>query len=42
MSDKGNARTGQLAKVLSARFTRTELRTLMAATALIERQGASI
>jgi DNA-binding MarR family transcriptional regulator len=42
LRNKRNARTEQLAKALSARFTRSELTTLMAAAPLIERLGQSL
>ena len=42
LRNKRNARTEQLAKALSARFTRSELTTLMTAAPLIERLGQSI
>jgi DNA-binding MarR family transcriptional regulator len=40
--DKRNARTEQLARVLSAEFTRSEIRQLMAAAPLIERLAQRI
>jgi DNA-binding MarR family transcriptional regulator len=42
LRNKRNARTEQLAKALSAGFTRSELTTLMAAAPLIERLGQSL
>jgi DNA-binding MarR family transcriptional regulator len=42
LRDKGNARTEQLAKVLQAEFTRSELRQLRAAAPLIERLAQSL
>jgi len=42
LRDKRNARTEQLAKVLSAEFTRSELDQLMAAVPLIERLAQRI
>ena len=42
LRDKRNARTGQLAKALSAGFTPAELRQLMEAAPLIERLAQSI
>lgn len=40
--NKRNARTEQLARVLSAEFTRSELKQLMAAAPLIERLAQSV
>jgi DNA-binding MarR family transcriptional regulator len=42
LRNKRNARTEQLAKALSAGFTRSELATLRAAAPLIERLGQSL
>ncbi len=42
LRNKRNARAEQLAKALSAGFTRSELTTLMAAAPLIERLGQSL
>jgi DNA-binding MarR family transcriptional regulator len=42
LRNKRNARAEQLAKALSAGFTRSELATLRAAAPLIERLGQSL
>jgi DNA-binding MarR family transcriptional regulator len=42
LRDKRNARTGQLASVLSAEFTSSELKQLMAVAPLIERLAQSL
>jgi DNA-binding MarR family transcriptional regulator len=42
LRDKKNARTGQLARVLSAEFTSSELKQLMAVAPLIERLAQSL